>query len=683
MIRMKQLYISLVTIALFVASTIFLSSYSSTKKSSTGAEEKQNPVLMKVGNDEVTKSEFIRVYKKNNVKGEVIDKKSIDEYLDLYVNFKLKVNEAEELGLDTVNEFKNELSGYREQLAKPYLVDDETREMLMREAYDRLKKDVRASHILIKVKETAAPEDTLEAYNKITALRERILKGADFGEVAVEKSEDASARERKMRGRVIPGNKGDLGYFSAFDMVYPFENGVHETPEGELSDPVRTRYGYHLIKVTDKKPALGEVKVAHILIRIPDDADQADSLDAKNMADSLYNDIINGAEFAEMAKKHSDDPGTARIGGKLPKFGSNRMIPKFVYEVSKLNNIGDVGEPFTTRFGYHLVKLLEEDTIGSFEDEKADIKKQLKKSDRSEISKESMVAKIKKEYGYELYKVELNDFTKILTDSIFHGKWNVSNADELNASLFKIGDKEYNQQEFAKYLNKTQRRRKDTIDYRIYVNDQFKKFLKEKAIAYEDSMLEEKYPDFRFLMQEYRDGILLFELTDQKVWTKAVEDTLGLEEYYKQHKENYMWGKRLEASLFSFEHPEKQLEIAQYMAKGGMSDEDILARFNDSTQMVSVNHKKFPKGENEIIDRIKWEPGIVLSEDKDGEEVLVRVNQVIEPQPKKLKEARGLVTADYQDYLEEKWINSLREKYTVEVNDDVLQSIKKELTTSE
>ncbi|MCD4679059.1 MAG: peptidylprolyl isomerase, partial [Bacteroidales bacterium] len=257
---------------------------------SLNAQEKKDEVILRVGGEDITKSEFLNVYQKNNIKGQAIDKKSLNEYLELYINFKLKVRESKDLGLDTVTAFKTELDGYRTQLAKPYLVDKDVNEELLQEAYERMKLDVRAKHILIKVGENALPKDTLEAYNKIIKLYGRIINGESFESVAIEASEDQSVRDRQATKAqpFVKGNAGDLGYFSVFDMVYAFENGAYNTNVDEMSQPVRTDYGYHSIMVSDKKEAMGRVQVAHIFLKFPENATPEDSLKLKSRVDSLY-----------------------------------------------------------------------------------------------------------------------------------------------------------------------------------------------------------------------------------------------------------------------------------------------------------------------------------------------------------------------------------------------------------
>jgi peptidyl-prolyl cis-trans isomerase SurA len=638
--------------------------------------QNNDQVLMNIAGENVTKSEFLGVYQKNNTKGEVIDQKSLDEYLDLFINFKLKVKEAEVLGLDTVKSFRDELGGYRKQLAQPYLIDEDANKALLDEAYARKGEDIRASHILIRVDKNAAPADTMAAFNKVMKIKKRLLKGEDFGKLAAELSDDESAKDRTQDGRTIKGNKGDLGYFTVFDMVYPFETGAYTTKLGEVSQPVRSEFGYHLIKVTDRKPAMGKVQIAHILFLYPKDAKTADSAALKPKADSAYQKLLKGDEFGIVVKEFSDDKGTSDKGGVLPWFGVNRMVPEFIAQIAKLKKPGDYTAPFQTSFGWHIIKLIEQKPIGSFDENKADLKQKLTKNDRSVKSEESFVSKVKKEYTFIEDLKARDEFYTIVTDSIFKGKWKASQASQLTKNLFTIGKATYTQPDFAKYIESKQKNIPvQTIA--SYVNSTYHTFVNEKCMAYEDSQLENKYPDFKALMREYHDGILLFDLTDQKVWTKAIKDTTGLKDFYEKNKNNYPWPERLEASIYSFTDA-KAIKSARKLLKKGITEEQILSRLNhDSTIVVSIEHKKFVKGDNKLIDGIAWVKGLTIDMTIDSTHIgFVMVHGVIPPEPKLLSEAKGLITSDYQNYLEKEWIAMLRAKYPVTVNREVLQSIK-------
>ncbi len=628
-----------------------------------------DPVLMTVAGKNITRSEFQTIYNKNNPKSSGSDTKSIDDYVQLFVNFKLKVKEAEELGLDTTAEFKNELEGYRKQLAQPYLTDNEVNDQLLKEAYERSKTDVRASHILIKMDANALPKDTLKTYNTIMALRNRILKGEDFAKVAREASQDPSAKD----------NAGDLGYFTSMQMVYPFETVAYNTKLGEVSMPVRTRFGYHLIKVVDKRAAQGQIVCEHIMVKSQKGQPAADSIAAKQKIDEIYGKIKAGENFEELARQQSDDKGSAKEGGKLPLFGTGRMVIEFEKAAFALQNDGDYTEPVKTQYGWHIIKRLEKKPIPTFDESKAELKGKVTKDSRAQKSKESLVAKIKKENNFKEYTKARDEFNALIDTSYFEGTWSKDKALKLNKELFSIADKKFTQLDFANYLENHQTKR-PKIDASILVKSTYEQFVTESVLAYQESVLDKKFPEFKALMQEYRDGILLFDLTDKKVWGKAVKDTTGIEAFYQKNKSNYMWEERVDANIYTCANAavaEQTRKLIKKQEKSNISNDSLMNIVNKASQLnLKIENAKFMKNENEFIDKVKWEVGLSENIVKNSQVVFVKINRVMAPEVKKLNEARGLVTSDYQNYLEKEWIAGLRQKYSVNVDRSVLGTVK-------
>lgn len=641
------------------------------------AQAQNDEVLMTIAGKKVTVGEFMTIYQKNNVKNEPVDKKSLNDYLDLFINFKLKVREAEDLGLDTLTSFQTELAGYRDQLAKPYFTDEATIDRLVKEAYDRSLTDIRASHIFVRVKADALPEDTLKAFEKITSLRERLMKGEDFGQLAVAESEDPSARDREATPQqpAMKGNHGDLGYFTVFDMVYSFETGAYTTAVGMVSKPVRSEYGYHLIKVTGKYPAMRKVTVAHLYLTIPKNSTAADSTRIHARIDSLYQVLRNGGNWDELVKKYSDDKGSSPKGGVLPKFGVNRMVPEFIDAIYKMKQPGDISEPILTSYGWHIVKLVERDEPKSFDEEKSDLKQKVLKDGRSQLSRDVVLQRIKTEYGFTEYPEALAEIYPIVTDSIFYGKWDPKPYLEMNKPLFKIGNMTFRQKDLVNYIASKQKKR-EKENLRVAVDKIYQDYVNESLMKWENAHLEKKYPEFKALVNEYRDGILLFDLTDQKVWSKAVKDTVGLKQFYEKNKNNYLWGTRVDATVYKVKDPAAASKVRNFL-KTGLSDDAILKELNtDTAKVLTVESGKFSRKDNQFVDQVKWEPGI-SADIPDGKGVaFVKVRAVLKPEPKQLNEARGLITADYQNYLEKEWIRELRAKYPVVVNQDVLAKIK-------
>ncbi|MCK9203997.1 MAG: peptidylprolyl isomerase [Bacteroidales bacterium] len=662
---MKILRINILLLSLFLLSASLI------------AQVSNDDVLMTIAGKKVMVGEFMNIYQKNNFKGENIDKKSLAEYVDLFINFKLKVKEAEELGLDTAASFRNELNGYREQLAKPYFTDEATLDKLIAEATEREKTDIRASHIFFKLKPDPSPQDTLAAYEKAIMVRGLLTKGEPFEKVALEYSEDPSAKDREANQQhpFLKGNSGDLGYFTVFDMVYPFENGAYNTEVGQVSIPVRTEYGYHLIKVFNERPSLGDFVVAHIFMTIPRNATPEDSARIKSRIDSVYTKLQSGVKFEDLVKTYSDDKGSATKGGVLPRRGVNRLVPEFIDAIYQLKEIGDYSSPILTSYGWHIIKLVEKKTVKTPEEDKAELKQKVLKDSRGEATKQVVIDRIRTENTITENPLALKDFYNVVNDSIFFGKWKAEWAKDLDKTLLTIGQKSYSQKNFADYLARNQRRR-EPENIQRYVDKMYLLYTDDCLVKFEDSQLENKYPEFKTLINEYRDGILLFDLTDQKVWSKAVKDTTGLKTFYQKNKRNYMWDSRLNASIYTITNPTSVQKVKD-LIKSGSADADILKALNtDSLKVVSIESGKFSRKENKIIDSIAWNPGMSGDMKINGATVLVFVRKALKPEPKELNEARGLITADYQNYLEKEWISALRAKYPVVVNKEVLAQIK-------
>jgi peptidyl-prolyl cis-trans isomerase SurA len=634
----------------------------------TDGAKKTDPVLMTIGNTKVTVSEFENVYHKNNSKEGAADAKSLNDYVDLFVNFKLKVKEAEELGLDTVKSFKEELAGYRKQLAQPYLTDKDVNEKLLKETYDRMQEDVHASHILVKVTENALPKDTLEAYNKILKIRSRVMKGEDFNKVAAEKgiSDDPSSKD----------NGGDLGFFTSLQMVYPFESAAYSTKVGEVSMPVRTRYGYHIIKVTERRKAQGDVQVGHIMVKTTPNMTKEDSLNAYTKITEIYNKLKAGSKFEDLAQEFSDDKTSAKKGGELPWFGTGKMPIEFEKTSFSLSNKGDYSKPMRTKYGWHIIKLIDKRGLASFDDMKNELKAKVTKDSRSQVGRASLIAKVKSEYKFKENPKLIDEFVKVLDTTLFEGRWEVLKASGLKKPMFNFNDKVYTQTDFANYISSHQSKRPKT-DYKLVLNQLYKQFVEESAVAYEEARLDQKYPEFKALMQEYRDGILLFELTDQKVWSKAVKDSVGSKAFYEKNKTNYMWDERAEATVYTAANDKVAAEVRGLMKKK-KSEKDILAAVNKDSQLnLQTETRVFNKGENEFVDK-NWNPGTSadMKSEKDKKTVIVVTSKLLKPEPKSYMDSKGMVTADYQNHLEKEWITSLKAKYPVTVDKAVLSTIK-------
>jgi peptidyl-prolyl cis-trans isomerase SurA len=636
-----------------------------------------DPVLLRVGEREITRSEFVAAYLKNNVEMQVAEPKTIEEYLELYIDFNLKVQEAMALGLDTLADFRNELNNYRRQLARPYFRDESMTEKLVREAYDRMMYDIRAAHILITLEEHAPPSDTIEAYNRIMEIRQRYLDGEPFGSLAVEYSDDDAARDVPASGNTPPrrGNQGDLGYFTVFNMIYPFETAAYTTAVGEVSMPVRTRFGYHLVKVINRLPAVGTARVAHIMVMTPRGAGEEELERAEKKIREVYDKVLDGADFEELALQYSEDQNSAQRGGEMAPFQSNRMVPEFIEVLGELENPGDISPPVRTLYGWHIIKLLDRILPGSFEEMQADIAARVGRDTRGQLSEEAVVRRLKENYSFGEDLAALQIFHSIVDENFYQGDNPEGQDYGLDKPLFWFGPHVFYQKDFAGFLRDTYAPRV-RMNYRALVNESYTRFVNESLISYEDSFLESKYPEFKAIMKEYHDGILLFEITDRVVWSQAVKDTVGLNAYFEQNQNNYYWEERLHVNLFSARDEETAIEAIGKLSGGRTDYADLLQELNaGSGERISAQERRLQKGDHPVTEMVDWKPGVYGPLKVNGQHMIVQVNDILPPRPREKSEIRGLLIADYQNHLEKKWVRELRDKYEVFVNEEVLKQI--------
>lgn len=629
-------------------------------------DKKYDPVLFTVEDETVRLSEFQYVYNKNNQNDpDAYTKQSLETYLDLYVNFRLKVKQAEELGLDTVASLKKELEGYRKQLAKSYLYDREVTEKLIEEAYERKKVEIRASHILIGLPKNPMPSDTLKAYKEALKLKKEIERGKDFEAVAKASSDDPSAKD----------NGGDIGYFTVFETVYPFETAAYNTPVGKVSNPVRTRFGYHILKVTDKRPAQGKIKVAHILIKVPENPTEQQVTFSKSRIDEVYKKLEEGGDFPTLVKMYSEDRFSRKTNGEIPAFGTGKMVEEFELAAFALENDGDYSKPIRTDYGWHIVKRLSLETVPPFDEVKDQLKKRVERDTRSQIAQNTLVERIKEEYNFKEYNKNKQVIFNRIGASILNGPYQMQEKVALGAPLFDLAGKRYTQEDFVEFLESRQKRRRKG-DAQQLLNEFYNQFEQESCMDYEEAQLDRKFIDFKNLMKEYRDGILLFELTDKMVWSKAVEDTTGLKAFHKQHEDEYMWKERVNASKFISTDEKAAKKAHKLAAKGKLSIQEILDKINKDDKVLEVETDLYQRGDDSGIDAMEWATGVnELQKTDEGQYFFTKINQVIPAQPKTLDEARGYIISDYQEYLEKEWIKALRAKYELKENPEVLKSL--------
>jgi peptidyl-prolyl cis-trans isomerase SurA len=704
------------------------------------------PVLFSIQDEPTTLKEFLYVYNKNNFTRDSVDlAEDFRQYLDLYINFKLKVQEAKDAGLHQEQAFLSELEGYKKELAKPYLSEKSVTEQLIQEAYDRLATEINASHILIGIKS----EDTLAAWNKIMKIREQALNGEDFHQLARQHSEDPSAGM----------NSGNLGYFTALQMVYPFENAAYQTPVGEISNPVRTNFGYHILKVHDARPSQGKVKVAHIMIRAGEDASEEDKQKAKEKISEIHQRLQDGADWSQLVSQFSEDHFNKKNGGELEWFGTGNMVPSFEEAAFALKEKGQISKPVRTPYGWHIVRLMERQGLPPFEEIRNELSERVSRDSRAQLQENALMERLRRENNVAQNREHIDLLLEKANKTLLSGRWDYK-PDSLEAAmeLFLINGEAYTLGAFQQWLSRNAKAAAN-INPEDYLKQLFQRWQQQSLLAYEEAHLAEKYDDYRLLVQEYHDGILLFQLMDEKVWTRALEDTAGLERWFKEHRDRYQWNERARSTIFSaasaetlsqveealarppyiwkenkldlsaagqellpasvtqtLDHmlgymrqdtsavlqvyvPKKDssssrlieqhlqaqaLAPSRYQFQAAASAEKLVRlissspkalekRFNrNSSLALQVLEGAFEQGEHPVLEAVSWQPGDHRLQHQ-GRHYLVRIEEVLPSSPKRLDEVRGKVISDYQQALEEAWISALREKYTVTIDQALLQ----------
>lgn len=647
-------FISLFLVALLSATTI----YSQDKKE----------VLMTVNGNPVYANEFKRVYKKNLDLVQEESQKDIDGYLQLFIDYKLKIAEAQAQGLDKEPAYIAEYNKYRDQLSRNYLFEDKVTEELAREAFERSKVDIDASHILIRVDYESLPQDTLTAYNKIKSIRERAVKGEDFGELAKSYSEDPSAKK----------NGGSLGYFSVFSMVYPFENAAYNTKVGDISEIVRSSFGYHILKINDKRVRLPKIVVSHIMIS---DKKGPRTFDPKERIYELYTMVSQGESFESLAKQFSDDKNSAVKGGKLKPFTKGDLrAPEFEDAAYKLKNVGDISKPVKTDFGWHIIRLDEKMPEETFEQQREYLEKKVTEGDRSKIVIHATNTKIKENYGFVKEESFLPYFDTYVTDDVLKRKWVMTQIPEAKEkTLFTIGEKKFGYSDFAKYVVERQMTTKPYRQKAALLVDFYDEFETEALKEYFKDKLEEDNEEYAAILNEYRDGLLIFDVMNNNIWQKAKTDTVGLQNFYNKTKQNYQWEQRVDADIYSATSEITAAKVQKMLAEAKTSEEIKNAINTESKVNVLITPGVFELGEKELPQQLEIKKGISDVYKNHDSFVVVNIKEIVPPGTKKLDEVRGKVLSSYQNAIEDSWIESLHSKYKVDVNKKTLRRLKRQL----
>jgi peptidyl-prolyl cis-trans isomerase SurA len=632
------------------------------------AQKPDEKILMTVAGRGVEAGEFIRMYNKSL---DPAFKTDLDDYLEQFIAFKLKVADAIEQGYDTTKAYREELKGYRNQLAQSYLTDPDIKEKLLRKAYQRSLSEVNASHILISCPPDASPEDTLKAYKKAMDIRERIIRGEEFEQVAKATSDDKS----------VLINGGNLGYFSVFQMITPFEEAAYTLKPGTVSMPVRTPYGYHVIKVSDRRPSKGKIRVAHIMKSAPPGSDDQTVRKAEKEINNIYTRLKNGDPFRKLASENSDHKESAANGGEMNWFGAGEIISDFAEAAFSIRDTGEYTKPVRSVYGFHIIKLLEKKAPGSYEESKSFLESKLNQSNLISLGKKSFIDRLKKEYNFSI-NLSIRAWFLNNTDTlIIQGisKYNRKNIP--SGYIYSFANQRLSAKDFAAYLDK-RGNMVITKNPEYYIDTSLESIASDEIMKFENSVLEQKYPDFRYLMNEFHDGILLFDISSKNVWNRVQEDSAGLQNYYEVHKKEYLSKKSIKAKIYTLKKPVggKRLMTAyrKYSRKPG-TDARLLAKFNQQGDtLLSIAEGVWTTGDDADIDKIDWKPGL-HSLTKKGYPALINILMVNEPAPLPLNDVQADMISGYQDWLTEEWIKQLKKKYAVKIDNQVFDEVKKRL----
>lgn len=638
---------------------------------SISAQIKAKEALFSVDQKSYYTDEFIRVYNKNLdlVKDE--SQKDLDQYLELFIGYKLKVNKANKLGLQNGKQYLTELDNYRAQLAKNYLTDSKVTESLIEEGYNRMKKEINASHILIMVDENAAPADTLAAYQKISEIRSRILKGEDFGKLAQEVSQDPSAKD----------NQGNLGYFTSFRMVYAFESAAYKTQLNAVSLPVRTRFGYHIIKVNDIRDNRGDVLVAHIMLMNPKEGESKTNEEVQKTIQDIYKKIQQGEKFEELAQQFSEDKSTSIRGGELSRFSSGQLSSiEFENQAFSLLKENPISKPFQTQFGWHIVKLIDKFPLKSLEELRAELDNKISKDERSRIIEKSMNSKLRNKYTVAKDKKMVAAVNKQVTNDIYDSKWEIP-TDSLaySSKIVSINTTPISGYSFLKYIKNQEKRVVSIKPIAKLTSVLLEDFIDEQLNKYNNDNLENEHPEFAAVMEEYRDGLLLFELMEKEIWQRAKTDSIGLASFYETVKSNHQWKKRIDVILLSSTN-KAMAEKALSLLKKGNSPQLIKEKLNTKEVInVMVSESVYEDGASALPKDLPFKEGISEIIKQGDYYYVAKINKIIPEGNKLLEECKGKVINEYQQYLEQNWVKELKKEFTIKVNQDVFEKVKIQL----
>lgn len=618
----------------------------------------KDPVLMTINGKDIHLSEFEYLYKKNNQ--QQVEKETLDQYVDRFVTYKQKVADAEAEGVDTLKSFLAEYNGYKEGMVKDFLEDTTVNVRLEKEAYERMKTNVDLDHIMLPLGKDA--KENKEVLARLDSIRTCVIKGEDWGELAKKFSIDPA----------VTHNAGHYGYTASGVYPYGWEMVAYTTPIGQISKPFRTDFGNHLIRVNGKRQDPGQVEVEHIMLMTRNLDDSAKAV-VKARIEEIYDSVKNGADFEKMAKKYSEDKGSARHGGKLPWFGVNRMVPAFEKVSFELED-GQISEPFESQYGYHIVKKLGHKGIPSFEEALPSIKRAIAYDERSQMARNQKLEEIKKLYNYKNNDAKFRSY--LIKELKKHGQYDSAFVSDVlaksNFVIFTYAKTKVPASVLAKRVNP--KAKYDIESAAGNIAAQIEPYASKEIMQYYIDNLINDNAEYRNLINEYRDGMLLFEISNKKVWDGAAKDTTGLKNYFEAHREKYNWTKPHFKGIILSAKSDSIAQAVKAVIPTLGKDTLTTTLHKTFSSNIKMERMLFAQGENELVDSV-----VFKGTEKTGNEkypiAFVLEGGVID-QPEGVADVKGLVTSDYQDELEKAWLSELKKKYPAKINKNVLKLVK-------
>jgi peptidyl-prolyl cis-trans isomerase SurA len=610
-------------------------------------------VLFTVNDKPVYASEFERVYNKNLDLIQDDTQNDIDSYLNLFVNYKLKLEEAYHQDLHKEANYVRELKGYERQLTQKYTNNSEVTDKLVSEAYQRLGKEINANHVLVKLSPNASKAEEEKAISDILALRSRVVKEG-FNKV----------QKEVHNGQTVFAE--NLGYFTAFKMVYNFENAAYNTKIGDVSEPFKTEFGYHVVIVNDIRKNRGEVTVAHIMVGVND----------KDLIETVYKRLEQGEDFKALAKQYSIDKSSNSKGGLLKPFSGGQLSSQlFEEEAFRLEKKGDFSMPFKTKFGWHITKLYAKKGLDVFEAEKRGLQNKVKRDSRSRVLDEKRILSLLKTYNVNYENVHLIDFEKGMNDRFFKGLWNAPENLKTDKELLKIKHKVITYKDFTNFLSKSQRKPQSKKEIKELVLEQYKSFVNSNVYKFQEENLINENEEYAHVLKEYKEGLLLFELMGEQIWNSSKNDSVALESYFNANKPKYFFNKRIKASIASSKYKKDAKNVLKERQKN-QSEQAIIESYNSNEVLVTFNTGTFNLNDNAIPSNLKLEKGLSKIYKHNDTFISLNILEILPKQHKSFTEAKGIVMSDFQDDKEQKWLKELKVKYPVKINRAVYNTIK-------